>query len=325
MTQQHGLGRGLSSLIPPKKKNNENASPLKNMGMPLYKKESGITFAPKTIAYQEDVFVDPLLTQEENTTEVEIGKILANTHQPRIGFDEEKLIELSDSIRRHGIIQPLIVTRKETGDYELIAGERRLRAAKMAGLLKVPVVVRTAELQEKFELAILENVQRHDLSQLEEARAYRRLMDEFQLSQEEVAFRMGKKRSTIANIVRLLDLPFEIQRGLEEGRITPGHAKVILSLENGEKQRALYEIIIKDSLTVRQTEERLRSVSSLSRFRSRRTYQNPEIRSSEEELSETLGTKVRIQEKGDGAKVAIEFYSKKELHNFLEKLRKKEI
>lgn len=320
MSQQHGLGRGLSSLIPPKKKEIKATVPEK-IETPLYRKKEETDIPPKMVSYQEDVFVDPLINQEESVLEVEIGRILANTHQPRVSFDEEKLLELSDSIRRHGIIQPLIVTRKEHGDYELIAGERRLRAAKMAGLLKVPVIIRSAELQEKFELAILENIQRHDLSLLEEARAYRRLMDEFRLSQEEVALRMGKKRSSIANVVRLLDLPFEIQRGLGEGKITFGHAKIILSLENGEKQRALYEIILKDSLTVRQTEDRLRLSSSIARFRSRRFRVNPEIRSSEEELSEVLGTKVKIQEKGDGAKVAIEFYSKKELNDFLEKLR----
>ena len=320
MSQQHGLGRGLSSLIPPKKKEIKATVPEK-IETPLYRKKEETDIPPKMVSYQEDVFVDPLINQEESVLEVEIGRILANTHQPRVSFDEEKLLELSDSIRRHGIIQPLIVTRKEHGDYELIAGERRLRAAKMAGLLKVPVIIRSAELQEKFELAILENIQRHDLSLLEEARAYRRLMDEFRLSQEEVALRMGKKRSSIANVVRLLDLPFEIQRGLGEGKITFGHAKIILSLENGEKQRALYEIILKDSLTVRQTEDRLRLSSSIARFRSRRFRVNPEIRSSEEELSEVLGTKVKIQEKGDVAKVAIEFYSKKELNDFLEKLR----
>jgi len=258
---------------------------------------------------------------ESGILEVAVSEIAANSHQPRMHFDESKLAELAESIKTHGIIQPLVGIKKG-GKYELIAGERRLRAARMAGLDKVPVVVREAPEKEKFELAILENVQRHDLSPMEEARAYRRLMDEFGLSQEDVALRIGKSRSAVANAVRFLDLPLEVQRGLEEGAIAPGHAKVILSLDNPEKQRALYDLILREHLTVRQAEDRAGAAGSAERIRTSTRKSDPQLKASEDELSEALGTKVRVSKMGEkGAKVAIDFYSKQELIAFLNKMR----
>ncbi|NCU42643.1 MAG: ParB/RepB/Spo0J family partition protein, partial [Candidatus Moranbacteria bacterium] len=177
-----------------------------------------------------------------------------------------------------------------------------------------------------FEIAILENIQRHDLSPMEEARAYKRLMEEFDLSQEEVALRMGKKRSSIANCVRFLDLPLEIQKGLEEGNITPGHAKVILSVNNLEKQRALYDTIIRENLTVRQTESRIHLFLSSSKvFRNRCLDRDPYLKKTEEEINEILGTKVVVKKMGSyGAKVVIELYSQEEIDHFLKKIRERD-
>jgi len=333
MSQQYGLGRGLSSLIPQKQKSttppSSNNTKDTNSSTPRsYGQSEEMTYNPpnkksspkKTSSSHDNKQTSSQKEEErEGVLEVEIGRVVANSHQPRATFHEEKLRDLADSIKQHGIIQPLLVTRRSDGDYELIAGERRLRASKLAGLSKVPIITRNAPVQEKFELAILENIQRHDLSPMEEARAYRRLMDEFHLSQEDVALRIGRSRSSIANMVRFLDLPVEIQRGLEEEKITPGHAKVILGVDNPEKQRALYELILREGLTVRQTENRLHIVGSTSSRVRTHSPQDPELRASENELSEKLGTKVQVKKSGQGLKVAIDFYSQKELDSFLKK------
>lgn len=258
--------------------------------------------------------------KEGRVLEVPVGDIVPNPHQPRHTFSEEKLTELSDSIREKGILQPLIVTEKN-GKYELIAGERRLRASKMAGLSKVPVLVREYAEGDKLEWAIIENVQRHDLNVLEEARAYRKLSEEFGLSQEAIAKKMGKSRSGVANILRLLTLPLEIQKAIEEEKISEGHAKVLLSVDNPEKQRALFERILKDNLTVRQTEEQMRSLSTSSRVPTRSFNQDPQLKAVEDELREVLGTKVSVTKQGGGAKVVIECYSKDDLVAMVNKIR----
>jgi ParB family chromosome partitioning protein len=249
--------------------------------------------------------------------EVNIELVLPNPHQPRLYFNEEKIEELANSIKQHGIIQPLIVTQKGN-EYELIAGERRLQAAKRAGLSKVPVIVREIEEKEKLEMAIVENVQRHDLNAVEEAKAYQRLMDEFQMHQDEVADKMGKSRSAVANKVRLLNLPVEIQKALAEGKITEGHAKAILSVVNPEKQRALFELIVKNNLTVRQVEERTKEI--VVREHQRVSHVDPAIKELEEKLIAILGTKVKVTRSGEGGKIMIDFYSQEDLNSILAKI-----
>lgn len=309
MPQQYGLGRGLSSLIPQNK--TASATPRK----PLLDLDSERVVDSKH-ALREDMSV-PV----GSVVEAEISKIVPNPQQPRKFFAEEKLRELADSIREKGILQPLIVTEKD-GKYELIAGERRLRAAKLAGLPTVPVLVRKYEELEKLEWAIIENVQRHDLNVLEEARAYRKLSQEFSLSQEEIAKKMGKSRSAVANAMRLLSLPLEIQKAIEEEKITEGHAKALLSIDNPEKQRALFEIILKNSLTVRQAEEQSRSVTGTAvRAHSRAFSQDPQLKAVEDELHEVLGTKVRVTKQGTGARVVIDCYSKDDLVAMVNKIR----
>lgn len=298
MSQQYGLGRGLASLIPPKKSDQTST-------------------ASSTPVVKPAVLPTATLSHPETpvTHEIPIGSIIPNPNQPRLHFDEAKLTELTESIREHGILQPLIVTKRD-GGYELIAGERRLQAGKRAGLTSVPVVVREAGNQEKLELAIIENIQRHDLNPIEEAKAYLRLAEEFGLAQDAVAKKMGKSRSTVANTLRLLTLPVEIQRAVIEGKLSEGHAKALLAIDNPEKQRALFELIIKEELTVRETEDRARAVAVRSHVRTTREL-SPEIVAKEEWLTEQLGTKVKISARGKGGRIVIEYYSPEELNTIL--------
>lgn len=304
MSQNFGLGRGLASLIPPKSKISKPQDDFNYFGVKNAPESSGKG--------------SPLLLMEgQKVEEVEIFKIIANPHQPRKDFNAEKLQELAESIKKNGIIQPILVTNRG-GQLELIAGERRLKAAKLAGLTKVPVIIREADEQQKLELAIIENIQRHDLNPIEEADSYQKLSREFGLSQEEVAQKVGKSRSVVANKLRLLQLPTEIQRALIEEKITEGHAKAILAVTDPEKQRALFEMIIKNKLTVRQVEGKTREISV--RKHKRLINIDPEVKAVEEKLVGALGTKVKLAQSGQGGKIIIEFYSKEELNNLIEKI-----
>lgn len=312
MSQQYGLGRGLASLIPPKKNTSEDsqAEPVRRFEY----EEAEERPAAKPAATQGEG--DPV-PPDASVREVPITAIVPNPEQPRLHFDEEKLAELSESIREHGILQPLVVT--EAGShFELIAGERRFQAAKKAGLTTVPVVVRSVSDREKLELAIIENIQRHNLNPIEEAKAYQRLVHEFGMSQEEVAKKMGKSRPSIANTLRLLYLPVEIQRAVASGRISEGHAKALLAIENPEKQRAVFELIIKEELTVRETENRVRSVAVKSHVRTQKP-KDQHVLEAVSRLSERLGTKVDIKPAGKGGRVIIEYYSEEELNGLLER------
>jgi len=301
MSQQFGLGRGLSSLIP----NKQGA---------LEPTRSADDFSQKIVASS----TEDSIRGDKYIIEADINNIVVNPHQPRRFFDEEKLENLAESIKTHGIIQPLTVS-KNGNQYELIAGERRFQAAKLAGLKKVPVIVRDVDELEKLELAIIENIQRHDLNPIEEGMAYQKLTEEYQMNQEEVAVKMSKSRSLVANKMRLLNLPIEVQKGLIDGKITEGHAKTILSLENPEKQRALYELILKSNLTVRQAEDKTKEVAVRSYHRT--TSVDPEIKRIEEELVNLLGTKVKVSKSGDGGKILIEYYSHEDLESLIDKIQ----
>lgn len=198
--------------------------------------------------------LDALLPDaDEGVTEVAVDKIVADPNQPRQTFHDTELTELAQSIRQHGLLQPLVVSTSDDGTYRLIAGERRLRAAKLAGLSNVPVVVRSVEEQQRFELALIENLQRSDLSPVEEAKAYARLMSEGGETQEQLAKRLGKSRSRIAQLVRVLKLSAEMQRALERGQISTGHAQALLAVEGADRDR-LFTLIVERGLSVRETE-----------------------------------------------------------------------
>jgi ParB family chromosome partitioning protein len=317
MAQQYGLGRGLSSLIPPRKM----TEPPK--GSPFsYPEKTG---EEVSVSPSDDVTIPSgskvILPKDageimSGALQIPVESIVPNPHQPRLQFDDAKLQELASSIKEHGILQPITVTRLPDGNFELIAGERRFQAGKLAGLTTIPALVREAGEREKLELAIIENTQRHDLNPIEEAKAYLRLTDEFGLSQETVSQKMGKSRSAVANTLRLLSLPIEIQRAIAEGKISEGHAKALLSIENSEKQRALFELIVKGGMTVRETEAKVREISVRPHIRSNRNA-DPELVAQEDVLSERLKTKVKIVPVGKGGRVVIDFYSKEELESFI--------
>lgn len=302
-----GLGRGLASLIPPKNK-------------PAFAKASAGEPAGNSSQVPAKAQTESL---QDGFLEVPIGKIATNPQQPRHDFAEEELQDLAASIKEHGIIQPLVVTKIAPEQYELIAGERRLMAARMAGLEMIPVIIREEEGErEKLEIALIENIQRKDLNVVEEARAYKKLIEEFDLTQEEISARVGKSRSAIANKVRLLSLPIEIQRALIEGKISEGHARSILAIENPEKQRALFELILKENLTVRQVEDKVREVTvSTHKRRIGATVQDPYFKEKEEQIAQALGTKVQIKKSGGGGKIIIDFYSREELENIINKFQ----
>lgn len=318
-SQQYGLGRGLASLIPPKKTGQGTGQSAAADGAAG---TSPFVITPMTqgVAPRDGAATPQAApgAPVNGLKEILITSIVPNPHQPRLHFDEAKLAELARSIKEHGILQPLVVSKSDTG-YELIAGERRFQAAKRLGLTTVPVVIRDVSEQEKLELAIIENVQRHNLNPIEEAKAYLRLVDEFNLSQDEVAVKMGKSRSVVANTLRLLNLPIEIQRAVAEDKISEGHAKALLAIENPEKQRAVFDLIIKEELTVRETEQKVRSVSVKPHVRSA-VQLNPQLLERTEHLTQVLGTKVKISPSGKGGKVIIEYYAPEDLDGLLKRL-----
>src|SRR3989338_2588596 len=258
--------------------------------------------------------------------EIPVEIIKPNPWQPRRVFDDEKLAELSASIKEHGILQPLVVVPLPDGTFQLIVGERSLRASKMAGLAKVPVVIRDyLEEQNKLELALIENIQRHNLDPIEEALAYKQLIDQYKLTQEEVAKRVGKGRTTVTNMLRLLNLPLKIQNALSAGTITEGHARPLLALPGMEKQLAMFDLIVRDSMTVRQVEDRIREMLARPKaVRAQRTSSDPEVAALESKLCGKLGTKVKVQKNGESGRIMIEFFSQEELNSFLDKVKRLE-
>lgn len=280
------LGRGLEALIPQR----------------IYNPVS-------TIAVPEE-------SDTEKIKEIDIDQIKVNPYQPRQHFDAGKIYELIESVREHGIIQPLIVTRQKDG-YELIAGERRLKAAKACGFKTVPAVTRDASTQQKLEVSLVENLQRQDLNPIDEALAYQRLINEFHLTQEQVAKKIGKARASVGNTLRLLALPEEIQLALIEGRLSSGHAKVILSLTDPKEQLACFKKIVQGKLTVRDAEKEVRRIAGRE---AKIKDQDFVVLEQEEKLREALGTKVRIEKRGKKGRIVIEYYSEEDFKELLNRL-----
>ncbi|HEU0072996.1 MAG TPA: ParB/RepB/Spo0J family partition protein [Dehalococcoidia bacterium] len=268
--------------------------------------------------------LDALIPRNQpSVEEVDVDLIAPNPQQPRSVFDPESLTELAESIREHGVIQPLIVSRPQTPGsppYQLIAGERRLLASRQAGLAKVPVIVKEANPQALLELALVENLQRQDLGALEEAAAFRRLADEFSLTQEQIAVRVGRSRSAVANSLRLLTLSEEIQASLARREINAGHARALLGIEDADERRAAWRRIVEGRLTVRDAESLAKGGG---RLRSRRTAakrRSADIEALEERLRASLGTKVDLTQGRSGGRVVIHYYSDEELEGIIERL-----
>lgn len=249
---------------------------------------------------------------EGTALEIPIDRVRRNPHQPRVDFDDEELAELAASIAAHGILQPIVVRGAADGGYELIAGERRLRAARAAGLTQVPAVIRDSSSSELLELALVENVQRADLNPIEEASAYRELIDRFGLSHEAVARQVGKSRVAISNSLRLLDLAPETRQAIVDGRITEGHGRALAALTIPELQRAVLQVVLERQLSVRQTEELVRRKRELGATR-RRQPLSEDLADVEAQLRGILATKVGIVRTRKGGRLVIDFYSDEEL------------
>lgn len=285
MVRKAGLGKGLGALIP----GGENEEPQQTGG----------------------------------AIEISTDIIIPNPHQPRQLHNDEELAELAASIREHGILQPLIVSKEDFSEqYTLIAGERRLRAARLAGLQNVPVLIRQATEQQQLELALIENVQRSDLMPLETATAYQELADSFALSHEEIATRVGKSRVSVTNTIRLLKLPETVKAALAEGKISEGHARALLALNSPQSQIAALNTILKNNLNVRQTEELVRNLSGTKTPRPTKQAASPEIKAIEEKLRNILGTKVTLRHGKKGGSLVIHYYSDEELETLLDQILK---
>lgn len=269
------------------------------------------------------LFSNSLMDDNDSVKTVAISSIFPNPRQPRTRFTDNELSELADSIREHGVIQPLIVSEQSDGTYTLIAGERRLRASQIAGLSTVPVVTRQADDRELLELALIENIQREDLSPLEAAEAYKSLEENFNLTHEEISKRVGKNRASVTNTMRLLKLPGEVQKALLEKKITEGHARVLLSLPTPQAQINAMNHIIKNELSVRQTEEYIRNLlgESNKKPKTAKTGLTPELKEIEDKLRQSIGTKVSLRPTKNGAgSINIHYYSDEELEAIIDKL-----
>lgn len=289
------LGKGLGSLIPAQIPPPAEFKAGKPTELPPHSPDEGEAMAMLQVAPDQ---IDP------------------NPDQPRSFFDPDKLAELQSSIAKHGILEPLLVTQKPDGRFELIAGERRLRAAKNLGLKRVPVVVRHADDLERLELSLIENLQRQDLNPIEEAEGYRELIEAFGLTQEEAAKRVGKSRETISNLLRILELPAEMQKALGQGRLSVGHARLLLTLDNPKTREEVFRAILEKGLTVKEAEE-----LAAPRARKKRTaFQDPTVSADELRLREKFNTKVQIEKRAGRGRIAIHFYSDEDYNEIFGKL-----
>jgi len=262
-------------------------------------------------------------SEKNEILQVNITDIVPNQYQPRKEFDQDKLTELVDSIRAQGLIQPILV-RKTTDGYELIAGERRWRAAKELGLGKIPVIVKDADDDQSLAISLIENIQRENLNPIEEAKAYQQLTDEFDLTQEEVAGKVGKDRATVANILRLLKLPASIQDNVSRGTLSMGHARALLSLGNPQRQIRLSQTIISKGLSVREAENMVSRVKTV-KPKTPGTNADPQIRSIEEAMQRLFGTRVRIFQGKKRGHIRIEYYRPEDMERILNLLKIKSV
>jgi len=284
MAQRKGLGKGLESLIP-----------------------TGVRSLPAA-------------SGAGGVQEVAVELIKPNPRQPRLKFQEEELAELAASIREHGVIQPLIVLPNADGTFILIAGERRWQASKKVGLRSVPVIPRQANNQELLEIALIENVQRADLNPMEEAEAYRQLVEDFGLSHDSVAKRVGKSRVAVTNTLRLLGLADAVKQALVDDSITEGHARALLMLSTQKAQTSALQTLINLSLNVRQAEELVRKLAGQKAVKARKPVRSAEVNDVEKRLQNSLGTKVALKHGKKGGTLTIYYYSDEELDSLLDKL-----
>ncbi|MGD8632618.1 MAG: ParB/RepB/Spo0J family partition protein [Anaerolineales bacterium] len=282
MTKKRGLGKGLDALIP-----------------------SGKGLSMDTAGIQQ----------------IPVANVKPNPRQPRLDMDEGELSSLSDSIKEHGVLQPIVVLPEDRdGAFTLIAGERRLRAAKQAGLGEIPAIIRQVDERQQLELALIENLQRADLNPLEAAEGYRQLIDDFELSHDEIAKRIGKSRTAVTNTIRLLKLSAAVRTALQAGKISEGHARALLALATAQAQSAALQSVLSRELNVRQTEELVRKLSGERKPGKSKPSQTPEEKALEDQLRQALGTKVTLRRGSRGGSIVLRFYSDEELNTLVDQL-----
>ena len=318
MARRIGLGKGLDALLDNNDYDDPQITPEQTQAS-LPAKNKAQNLSPQAAAPQQSA-------SSQTTVQLPVEKLVPNPGQPRKYFDETELRELADSIKTYGIIQPIIAADVGDGTYIIIAGERRTRAARLAGLGAVPVIIRDYTDQKRLEISLIENIQRSDLNPIEEAAAYKNLMDFSGISQDELAVRVGKNRSTVANALRLLKLPVEIQKSIEEGKVSSGHARALLSVTNINAREKLYRETLKGDLSVRETEKRAaalnvekagnkeKTVSSAAKGKKR----PPEVDAMEEKFINKLGTKVVIEGDLNKGRIHIDYYSMEDLERLYE-------
>jgi ParB family transcriptional regulator, chromosome partitioning protein len=285
LSKKYGLGKGLGALI------------------------------PDDLSIQDDKDIN------KDVNKISINMIRANESQPRKSFDENKLNSLTASIKEHGIIQPLVLKKDEGDTYTIIAGERRWRAAKLAGLKEIPAVIMNVTEKQVLEISLIENIQREDLNPIEEALAYKKLIDDFKLTQEELSERVGKSRTAIANCLRLLNLDLRVQQYVIEGVITEGHGRAILGVEDKNFQFKLAQTVIDEGLSVRETEKLAKNMLHDNKRKRKEKDENPYYIDIEERLKNIFGTKVSIKSGRNKGKIEIEYYSEDDLQRIVELLK----
>jgi ParB family chromosome partitioning protein len=306
MARRIGLGKGLDALL-------ENNDDSESYAAPAAEQTVPAASEPGKKAH--------------DIVQLPVDQLVPNPGQPRKNFDETELQELADSIKTYGIIQPIIAANAGDGTYIIIAGERRTRAAKLAGLSAVPVIIRDYTDQKKLEISLIENIQRSDLNPIEEAAAFKNLMDFSNLSQDELAMRMGKNRSTVANALRLLKLPIEIQKSIEEGKVSSGHARALLSVTDVKDRDKLYRDILASEVSVRETEKRANALNNEKSGKAKTAKEAdggkalkrpPELDAMEEKFIGKMGTKVVIEGDMNKGKIHIDYYSMEDLERLYE-------
>lgn len=284
MSKKFGLGKGLGALIP------------------------------------EDTLEDNALLN--GMQKIDISLIKANNTQPRKSFDEEKIMELSESIKQYGVIQPILITKDDMAHtYTIVAGERRWRAAKLAGVKEIPVIIKELNEKEILEISLIENIQRQDLNPIEEAKAYKNLLEDFKLTQEELSKRIGKSRTAITNCIRLLNLDERVQDYVIDGVLTEGHGRTLLSIEDKELQYKISQMIIDDKLSVRDTEKLIKSLNVDKEKTKNDRKVNQYYQDIKNKLEELFGTRVILNSNNDKGKIQIEYYSEEDLQRILDILK----
>lgn len=315
--RKNGLGRGLDAFFPDRTSTVKESTRKTTTKTVNTDKKTGVT--EKEVAHT--TVKRKTAGQKSGAMIVKISSVEPNINQPRKQFDEDALLELSESVKQYGILQPLLVSDKKDY-YEIIAGERRWRAAKLAGLKEVPVIVKEFSEQELVEISLIENIQREDLNPVEEAKAYKRLIDEFNLKQDEVADRVGKSRTAVTNSMRLLKLTDKVQQMLIDEMITAGHARAILAISDKEKQETVAMKVFDEKLSVRETESLVKRMLEPPKTAKKSKFSSAEdaiYESLEEKMKSIMGTRVQIhRKKNDKGKIEIEYYSKDELERIID-------